>query len=148
MRPTKEKLAENIRKICGEKDISVETLALDCDISCRHMGDISRAACNTSVDMLDKISNGTKYRVAELVSENDCVKYEYDCVAEHKNVEYVGRTETFGIKLLPCGGREELCFEDLSTDEEFIKKLVCVLNEHQVSPAHAEDVISDFLCEI
>lgn len=148
MKSTKETLAKNVRKICNEKHISVEKLALDCDISQRHMGDISRAVCNTSVDMLDKISNGTNYRVAELVTEQDCAKYEYICVPFRKNVDGVGYIETFGIKLLPCGGNEEIYFDDIGTDEISVAKLVRLLNEHQVSPAHAEDVITDFLCEI
>ena len=148
MSSTKEILAKNIRKICKKKKITVENLAFDCDISYRHMGDILRAVCNTSVDMLDKISNGTNYRVSELVAEQGFVKYEYACVPVCKNVEYVGRTETFGIKLLPCGGNEECYFDDVSTDEEFVNNLVCVLNEHQVAPEHVKDVITDFLCEI
>ena len=34
-------------------------------------------------------------------------EYEYACVPVCKNVEYVGRTETFGIKLLASGGNKE-----------------------------------------
>ena len=81
-------------------------------------------------------------------TEEKSKKYEYICVPVCKNVEYVGRTETFGIKLLASGGGEECYFDDISTDEEFVKTLVCVLNEHQVSPVRVEDVIADFLCEI
>ena len=80
-------------------------------------------------------------------TEEKSKKYEYICVPVCKDVEYVGRTKTFGIKLLPCGG-EEIYFDDVSTDEEFVKKLACMMNEYQVSPEHAEDVITDFLCEI
>ena len=80
-------------------------------------------------------------------TEEKSKKYEYICVPVCKDVEYVGRTKTFGIKLLLCGG-EEIYFDDVSTDEEFVKKLVYMLNEHQVSPVRVEDVIADFLCEI
>ncbi|MBQ8403651.1 MAG: helix-turn-helix transcriptional regulator [Clostridia bacterium] len=147
MKSTKENLAENVRKICNEKHISIEDLALDCDISRRHMGSISRAACNTSVDMLDKISNGTNYRVAELVSGQNCAKYEYVCVPTRKFIEYVGYADTYGIKLLPHSGNPELYFDDVSTDKDFVEKLTLILNEHQVSPVHAGDVIDDFFDE-
>ena len=80
-------------------------------------------------------------------TEEKSKKYEYICVPVCKDVEYVGRTKAFGIKLLLCGG-EEIYFDDVSTDEEFVKTLVCVLNEHQVAPEHVKDVITDFLCEI
>ena len=145
MKPTKEKIANNVRKICDKEKLSIEKLALNCDISARYMGSISRADCNTSVDMLDKLSKGTNYSVAELVSEESDTKYEYICVPLHKYIEYVGYTDTYGIKLLQNFNNTDFYCDDVSTDENFVAELVKILNRHQVSPVHAEDVIIDRL---
>lgn len=64
---TKKNLAENIRHYRKENKISREELSLICQISTRQLADIENCNCNTTVDTLDKLSEGMGISVSELV---------------------------------------------------------------------------------
>ncbi len=65
---TKERIAHNLMKHRKENKLSREELALNCSISTRQLSDIENCKCNTTVDTLDKLSNGTQMSVSDLVS--------------------------------------------------------------------------------
>ena len=70
------------------------------------------------------------------------MKYEYACIEQHLYHEDIGNYISYGIFLT---SDTAVRVDDVSTDYEFVKDLVFLLNEHQASPTHLLDIIEDFL---
>ncbi len=66
---TKKILAENLKCYRKQNKMSREELSLVCQISTRQLADIENCNCNTTVDTLDKLSEGMGISVSELVKK-------------------------------------------------------------------------------
>lgn len=64
---SRQRLAENLLEYRKKEKISREELAFRCGISARQLADIETCKCNTTVDTVDRLSEGTGIAAAELM---------------------------------------------------------------------------------
>lgn len=75
-------------------------------------------------------------------------KYLYTFVEEIIVSDEFGEYNTFGIKIFKIedlGNREVCCVRDVSTNKEFVCRLVEDCNKYELDPIHIFDVIEDRL---
>jgi len=63
----KENFAKRLKTIRAEKGLSQEDLALLCGIDRTYIGRIERLERSPSIDILEKIANGLKISISELL---------------------------------------------------------------------------------
>ena len=130
---SKQRLSINLGKIREEQDLSLEAVALNCQVSVRHFGDIERGQCNTTLDTLDKISNGISVSASELLADNQYQTLSSKVIINDKVVV------TYGIK-----NGDNVIF-DISTDLKFVNYITKLLNDNKVSLVHFRDIVEDFV---
>lgn len=64
---SRQRLAENLLEYRKKEKISREELAFRCGISARQLADIETCKCSTTVDTVDRLSEGTGIAAAELM---------------------------------------------------------------------------------
>ena len=69
LKESRRNLSSSLRKLRADKNQSREDLALECGITPGYLLKIEHGAANASLDILDKISQGTGISVAELLSK-------------------------------------------------------------------------------
>lgn len=61
-------LSKNLIEYRKRLDISRETLALDCEMDVKYLSRIENCSANASLDVLDKISDGTGIAAGKLIT--------------------------------------------------------------------------------
>ena len=61
-------LSKNLIEYRKRLDISRETLALDCEMDVKYLSRIENCSANASLDVLDKISEGTGIAAGKLIT--------------------------------------------------------------------------------
>lgn len=64
---SRQRLAENLLEYRKKEKISREELAFRCGISARQLADIETCKCSTTVDTVDRLSEGTGIDPCELL---------------------------------------------------------------------------------
>lgn len=64
---SRQRLAENLRNYRKKEKISREELAFRCGISARQLADIETCKCSTTVDTVDRLSEGTGIDPCEIL---------------------------------------------------------------------------------
>lgn len=70
------------------------------------------------------------------------MKYNYFYFKQNLYNEHIGKYDTFGISLK---NNRNIHIDDVSCNEQLIRKIVSKLNKNQVSPVHLQDVIEDMI---
>lgn len=65
-----EKLANNLKRIRKERNLSQEDLALLCSIDRTYIGRIERLERTPSIEIVDKIAQGLNVDINELLKQN------------------------------------------------------------------------------
>lgn len=62
-------LSKNLLDYRKRLNLSRETLALNCEIDVKYLSRIERCSANASLDVLDKLSDGTGIEAGDLIAE-------------------------------------------------------------------------------
>ena len=63
-------LSKNLIEYRKKLNMSREHLALDCEIDIKYLSRIEQGSANASLDILDKLSDGTKISPGDLITDN------------------------------------------------------------------------------
>ena len=63
-------LSKNLIDYRKKQNISREHLALECEIDIKYLSRIEKGSANASLDILDKLSDGTRISAGELITDD------------------------------------------------------------------------------
>lgn len=69
-RPLRQVLADNMKALRAEKNISQEDFAAQCELHRTYISDVERCKRNISIDNIEKIAAAFQIKASELLKEN------------------------------------------------------------------------------
>ena len=71
--------------------------------------------------------------------------YRYECTSAVVDGEELMRYTIYGIRAKDEAGTVVACYDDVSTQQDFVNRLVELCNQGMLDPLHLGDVLLDYL---
>ena len=69
------------------------------------------------------------------------MSYTYQCIKQERHNEDIGNYITYGIEIT----EENIIMDDVSCNKEKTENIVELINEHQASPIHLDEIIDNLI---